>query len=42
MYIIRAKTFVKPGQVDQKRKEMRSAYDEIIQDTISFSRVTAD
>jgi len=42
MYIISAKTAVKPGQVDQKRKEMRSAYDEIIQDTISFSRVAAD
>lgn len=42
MYVIRAKTSLKPGQIDQKRREMRSAYDEIVQDTISFSRVATD
>ncbi|MBK8627635.1 MAG: hypothetical protein IPN86_19335 [Saprospiraceae bacterium] len=42
MYITRAKTSVKPGQVDQKRIEIRRAYDEILYDTFSFSRVASD
>jgi hypothetical protein len=42
MYITRAKTSVKPGQVDQKRLEMRSAYEDIIYDTMAFARVAAD
>ncbi len=42
MYITRAKTSVKRGQIDQKRMEMRNAYDEIVYDTFSFSRVGAD
>ncbi len=42
MYITRAKTSIKPGQVDQKRTEMRTAYDEITFDTVSFSRVSVD
>ena len=42
MYITRAKTLLKPGQVDQKRTEMRSAYDEIIFDTVAHSRVAID
>ncbi len=41
-YITRAKTLLKPGQVDQKRTEMRSAYDEIIFDTVAHSRVATD
>ena len=42
MYITRAKTLLKPGQVDQKRTEMRSAYDEIVFDTVAHSRVAMD
>ncbi len=42
MYIMRAKTSVKSGQVDQKRIEMRSAYDEITFDTIAYARVAID
>jgi hypothetical protein len=42
MYITRAKTSIKRGQIDQKRMEMRNAYDEIVYDTFSFSRVGAD
>ncbi len=42
MYITRAKTSIKRGQIDQKRMEMRNAYDEIVYDTFSFSRVAAD
>jgi hypothetical protein len=42
MYITRAKTSVKSGRVDQKRLEMRSAYEEITYDTMAFARVAAD
>ncbi len=42
MYISRAKTSVKPGRVDQKRLEMRSAYEDITYDTMAFARVAAD
>ena len=42
IYIKRAKSLAKPGQVDQKRTEMRSAYDEIVSDTIAYSRVATD
>jgi hypothetical protein len=41
-YIARAQTSVKPGQIDQKRTEMREAYEEIVFDTVSYSRVAAD
>lgn len=41
-YIARAQTSVKPGQIEQKRTEMREAYEEIVFDTVSYSRVAAD
>jgi hypothetical protein len=42
MYITRAKTSVKSGRVDQKRLEMRTAYEDIVYDTMAFARVAAD
>ena len=42
LYVARAQTSVKPGQIDEKRTLMRIAYDELILDTISYSRIAAD
>jgi len=41
-YITRAQTTLKPGQIDEKRVLMRQAYEELVMDTISHSRLAAD
>lgn len=41
-YIDRAQTSVQPSQIEEKRTVMRNAYNELILDTVSFSRVAAD
>jgi len=41
-YIIRAQTTVQPSQIDEKRLVIRSAYQELTLDTMSYSRIATN
>jgi hypothetical protein len=41
-YISRAQTTLKPGQIEEKRSLMRQAYEDLVLDTVSYSRIAAD
>ncbi len=41
-YISRAQTTLKPGQIDEKRSLMRQAYEDLILDKVSYSRIAGD
>lgn len=42
LYVNRAQTTLKPGQIEEKRTQMRTAYDELALDTMSYARITED
>lgn len=39
LYVNRAQTTLKPGQIEEKRTQMRTAYDELALDTMSYARI---
>jgi hypothetical protein len=41
-YISRAQTTIKPGQIEDKRSLMRQAYEDLVLDTVSYSRIAAE
>ena len=41
-YISRAESSLKPGQIDEKRTEIRAAYEELMLDTVSYSRIATE
>ena len=42
LYVNRAQTTLKPGQIEEKRIQMRTAYDELALDTMSYARIAED
>jgi hypothetical protein len=42
LYVSRAQSTLKPGQIEEKRTQMRQAYEDLVFDTISYSRIAAD
>ena len=42
LYVNRAQTTLKPGQIEEKRTQMRTAYDELALDTMSYARLADD
>ena len=42
LYVNRAQTTLKPGQIEEKRTQMRTAYDELALDTMSYARIAKD
>ena len=42
LYVNRAQTTLKPGQIEEKRTQMRTAYDELALDTMSYARIAED
>ena len=42
LYVNRGQTTLKPGQIEEKRTQMRTAYDELALDTMSYARIAED